>query len=67
MEFWAGMFAGAAIMAIGIAGATVLELFPARTKKDDIWEWDPEAYEPRVDQPRAITRITSNQIDWEIK
>lgn len=30
-------------------------------------DWTEEAYQPRHDQPRAITRIHANDLDWEIK
>jgi hypothetical protein len=34
-----------------------------------IYDWEEEAYRPRPhrEEPRAITRLTSTEIDWEIK
>lgn len=34
---------------------------------DEPHDWSEEAYQPRLDQPRAITRVKSNNIFWEIR
>lgn len=60
-DFWIGLLLGAvALSAIG--GILLIN----RRRPGDLWEWSEEAYQPRNDQPRAITRITSRDIDWEI-
>lgn len=38
-----------------------------REEAADPLDWTAAAYEPRHDQPRVVTRIHSNELDWEIK
>jgi hypothetical protein len=38
-----------------------------RREPDEPLDWTEEAYQPRLDQPRAVTRIKSNDIFWEVK
>lgn len=62
VEFLIGMFAGAVLSFL-----PVLLIYLNRRAPGDIWDWSEDAYEPRRSEPRAITRVTSNNIDWEIK
>lgn len=57
-----------AIVVCAVLIAALIALyFIMRRRPGDIWDWTEDAYEPRQDAPRAVTRITSNQIEWEIK
>lgn len=57
-----------AIVICAVLIAALIALYVLfRRRPGDIWEWSEDAYEPRRDEPRAITRIRSNQIEWEIK
>lgn len=56
------------ILALGVGAALLAAaVYHARSKPDDIWEWEEESYRPRSDAPRAITRMKSADLDWEIK
>ncbi len=61
-EFWIGLAAG--VLLAAAIGAIVIA---NRRTPGDLWDWSEEAYQPRRDEPRAITRIHSNNIDWEIR
>jgi hypothetical protein len=57
-----------AILAFAAGAAVVAALVHINRKTSgDIWDWADEAYEPRHDQPRPVTRVKSNQIEWEIR
>lgn len=57
-----------AILAVAaVAPLVAVLVYLNRPKPGDIWEWADEAYEPRRDEPRAITRVKSNDIYWEIR
>lgn len=59
-----------AIVACAVLIATFIAVYALlRRRPGDIWEWSEDAYQPRVtaeNQPRAITRIKSKDISWEI-
>lgn len=56
------------ILALGVGAALLAAaVYHARSEPDDIWEWEEDSYRPCSDAPRAITRVRSNQLDWEIK
>lgn len=59
-DFWIGLAVGL----VATCAAIIINAF--RPTPGDIWDWKEQAYEPD-DQPRAITRIRSNDIDWEIR
>ena len=64
IDFWIGFSFGV------LCSAAVFVLFAFyywRELSGDIEDWSEEAYEPRRDQPRAVTRIHSNDLDWEIR
>jgi len=59
-----------ALLAFGIGAALLAAAI--RYSRDEpyydrIEDWQEESWQPRSDAPRAITRIRSNQLDWEIK
>lgn len=60
-----------AIVATAIVIAALVALhFLLRQSRDEIWEWSDEAYRPepvRDPEARAVTRIKSRDIYWEIK
>jgi hypothetical protein len=67
VEFWFGLAAG-----VLLSAAAAYFIHIKGSEGDDLWDWSEEAYEPpkaepRSEQPRAVTRITSNHIDWEIR
>jgi hypothetical protein len=51
--------------AAGAAFFAVVAHF-ARQEPHEPLDWTEAAYHPRHDQPRAVTRIKSNSIYWEI-
>lgn len=66
MSILPGILVFAALIA-----AVVFIVFTLRRRPGDIWEWSEVAYEPvrepPIDAPRAITRIRSRDIYWEIQ
>lgn len=60
---------GIIVVAFVLAVLVAFRFAPRRTV-DDIWEWSEHAYQPpqdkRRNEPRAVTRIRSNHIHWEI-
>lgn len=60
-EFWIGLAIGLVIA----SAALLVHVF--RRRPGEIRDWSEEAYQPRHAQPRAITRIQSSDIDWEIR
>lgn len=62
VEFWMGLLAGAVLAALA-----TLYLATRRRELGEPLDWTDAAYEPRHEQPRAITRIKSADLDWEIK
>lgn len=59
-DFWIGLAFGAVI----VASALLFHAF--RPRPGDIREWSDEEYEPQAIQPRAVTRIQSKDLNWEI-
>lgn len=53
--------------AAGAASAVIVSVFLNRRELDEPLDWTEAAYEPRHEQPRAVTRIHSNDLDWEIR
>lgn len=54
------------VAALIVAVAAVY--FMLRPRPDDLFEWTDAAYEPpHSEPPRAITRIRSKDISWEIE
>lgn len=58
-----------AIVACAVLIAAFIAVYALlRRRPGDIWEWSEDAYEPpRQDAPKAITRIRSKNIYWEIQ
>ena len=61
--FLIGLFIGGAFT------ACAMYIFINRVTDDDdeIDDWSEDFYQQRLEEPRAVTRIKSNQLDWEIK
>ena len=55
------------VCAVFVAALVALHLL-LRRRPGDIWDWTEDAYQPsRQDAPKAITRIRSKNIYWEIQ
>lgn len=62
--FLIGLFIGA------VFSGCAMYIFINRVRGDDdeeLEDWSEEFYQNRLEEPRAVTRIKSNQLDWEIK
>lgn len=59
-DLWIGIAIGLA------ASAMAAVIYALRPTAGDVWDWSEQAYEPE-EQPRAVTRLTSSEIDWEIR
>lgn len=58
-----------ALLGCGVAAGFIAGLLFSRCREEPSEPpvWTEEAYEPHHDKPRAVTRIHSNELDWEIK
>lgn len=56
------------LLMVGCAAfiAVVLYLTRPRRQRKEISEWSEDHYEPRRQEPRAVTRLTKDDITWEI-
>lgn len=62
--FLIGLFIGAAFTACAMY---VFINRMSESDDDELEDWSEEFYQQRLEEPRAVTRIKSNQLDWEIK
>ena len=66
-DFYIGLAMGVCVaILIGASLSVLIVMLSGRKLMDDIEDWSEKAYEPRRDQPRAITRVKSSDIEWEI-
>ena len=63
-DFFMGLLIGSLLIAV-IAIIAWMLLAP-RSRSGEITEWQEAAYEPTQPQPRAVTRLTKNDLTWEI-
>lgn len=63
------ILSGTVVVAVLIA-AFIIMFFAVRRRSGDIWDWSEDAYTPQRtqphDAPRAVTRIRSKNVYWEI-
>lgn len=59
------------IVFAALAAAVGILIYTSRRRPGDIWDWSEDAYTPQrtppSDTPRAVTRIRSRNIYWEIQ
>lgn len=55
------------VLVLCLAAALAAAVYASRQSPSEIWEWEEKSYQPRSNEPRAVTRIHSKNIDWEIR